>query len=48
MFAYIIVSGALEGSRLYDDEVSALAAAAAASALDGRVWEPRWVLVPED
>lgn len=48
MFAYIIVSGALEGSRLFDDEASALVATAAASARDGRVWEPRWVLIPED
>lgn len=48
MFAYIIVCGSCEGSRLYDDEGSALAAAAARSALDGRVWESRWVLIPED
>ena len=48
MFAYIIVSGALEGRVLYDTEDEALRAAAAAGARDGRVWEPRWVFVAED
>lgn len=48
MFAYIIVCGSFEGCRLYDDEASALAAAAARSALDGRPWEPRWVFIPEE
>jgi hypothetical protein len=48
MFAYIIVSGALEGRFLYDTEGEALRAAEAASAQDGRAWEVRWTFVPEE
>lgn len=48
MFGYILVSGSLQGSRIYDDEASALAAAAVLSAQDGRIWEPRWDFFPEE
>lgn len=47
MFGYIIICGAVEGARFFDDEREALAAALAQSAIDGLTWEVRWTFIPE-
>lgn len=47
MFAYIIFCGSVQGTVVYDTEAEALAAAASRTALSGRKWEVRWVLIPE-